>query len=81
MKMKQLLVTNWSFMRWLRLGIGLFLVIQAFRMHDSITGFFGAFFLFQAISNTGCCGVNGCATPTPGKNNGEKKEIEFEEIK
>lgn len=75
----QTLLNNWHFMRWLRLVLGLFFMVQAVYFMDPIPGFAGAFFLFQALTNSGCCGVNSCATPVNNKSN--PKEITFEEIK
>ncbi len=60
---KETLFTGWHFMRWLRLGVGIFIGIQAIQMHHPISGFIAAFFLFQALTNTGCCGVNNCSVP------------------
>lgn len=79
---KQTLFTGWHFMRWLRLGLGIFMAIQAIEMHDTFSGFIAAFFLFQAVTNTGCCGSNGCATPrTPVRTKEISDDINFEEIK
>jgi hypothetical protein len=61
--MKQLLLTNWHTMRWLRLAIGLFLIQQALQSHEILLGFMAVFFLFQAVFNTGC-GLNGCNVPS-----------------
>lgn len=62
--MKQLLLTNWYFMRWLRLIIGIGISIHAVQIHDILSGMLAAFLLLQAILNTGCCGTNGCDLPT-----------------
>lgn len=78
---KKLLLSNWHFMRILRLGTGIFFAINAIKTHDSISGIISAFLLFQAITNTGCCGATGCSTPTAKKNTENSKEIEYEEIK
>ncbi len=78
---KVTLLYNWHFMRVLRLGLGIFIIIQAIKTHDAFSGLIAAFFLFQAVTNTGCCGSKGCSTSDP-KNNSDKVEnIEFEEIK
>jgi hypothetical protein len=37
--------------------------------------------LFQAITNTGCCGSNGCAVPTKKSKTDTVEEVEYEEIK
>jgi hypothetical protein len=78
---KQTLLTGWHFMRWLRLGLGLFIAIQAVKTHDTISGFIAAFFLFQAVTNTGCCGANSCTMPTTKKDNDTIEDVEFIEIK
>jgi hypothetical protein len=79
---KEMLLTNWHVMRWLRLGMGLYATTVAFQMHDPLSGIIAAIFLFQAITNTGCCGTNGCAVPTSTKKNLDKiEEVEFEELK
>lgn len=77
----QTLFTGWNFMRWLRLGLGLFIAIQAIQTHDSLSGFIAAFFLFQVATNTGCCGASGCAVPLTKNKSDEIEEVEFEEVK
>ncbi|MEC4048797.1 hypothetical protein OX284_005095 [Flavobacterium sp. SUN046] len=60
--MKNVVFTNWHIMRYLRLGIALFLFYQAYETHEWFFIVFGAFFLLQALLNIGCgpnsCGVN-----------------------
>jgi hypothetical protein len=56
------LVTNWHFMRWLRLALALYLFEQAYQTHEYFLVVFGGFFLLQAIFNWGC-GPNGCSLP------------------
>jgi len=78
---KQTLFTNWHFMRWLRLGAGIFIAVLAFRHHDSLSGLVAAFFLFQAVTNTGCCGAGGCSVPTIKTQADKEQDGEFEEVK
>lgn len=54
---------NWDLMRVLRLVIGAVLIIQAIYMRDWMPGLIGAFFFYQAVSNTGCCGSGSCSVP------------------
>ncbi len=77
----QTLFTGWHFLRWLRLGLGIFIAIQAIQNHDTLSGLIAGFFLFQAITNTGCCGVNNCATPVSKNKPDTIEDIEFEEVK
>jgi hypothetical protein len=77
----EVLLKNWHFVRWLRLVLGLFLICQSFQSKDQIMGFFGAFLLFQAATNTGF-GPSGCTpTFTNDKEVDVSKEPEFEVIK
>lgn len=78
---KQTLFTNWHAMRWVRLGFGLFLAVQAIQLFDVFSGVVSAFFLFQAATNTGCCGAAGCATtPTATAKTNSADDIQFEEL-
>ncbi len=76
----QNLFTNWHFMRWLRLGLGFFVAVQAIQHLDALAGLIAFFFLFQAVTNTGCCGASGCAAPTSSKKDIKTEDVEFEEV-
>lgn len=78
---KETLFNNWNFMRFLRLGLGIYIAIQAVETLSILSGIVAVFFLFQAITNTGCCGSNGCAVPLKKGNSDKTEEVEFEEIK
>jgi len=77
------LLSNWHFMRLLRMAIGLFLVWQMVQRPDIFTGLVAGVFMFQAITNTGCCGASGCSVPETGNKTASRlnKEIEYEDIK
>lgn len=62
-KTKETLLTNWHPLRWFALGAGLFFLLQAVLHWDWLTGLFGGFFLFQALTNTGCLGGQSCTVP------------------
>jgi hypothetical protein len=69
-------------MRWIRLLFGVLIGAQALVVKDGWMGLLSVFFLFQAFSNTGCCGTTSCAPSY--KNNTKKQttdEIIYEEIK
>lgn len=74
------LVNNWNAIRLIRLALSVIIIVQAVQIHDALFGFLGAFFMYQALSNTGCCGVNGCA-PTISKSTEQSEEVEFTGIK
>lgn len=78
---KETLFQNWNFMRLLRLVLGIYIAVQAIETLSILSGVVAVFFLFQAVTNIGCCGSNGCAVPTKNSNSDKTEEIEFEEIK
>lgn len=79
---KSTLFTNWHLVRILRLVFGVFVLVQAVTMRDALAGMISALFLYQAITNTGCCGASGCTVPTTSVNKDQKiEEVEYEEIK
>ena len=78
---KETLFTGWHFMRWLRLGLGVVIAFQAIQSSDAFSGFIAAFFLFQAIANTGCCVGSNCTVPRTNKKVEEINEIQFSEVK
>lgn len=80
--MKELIFnTPWNWMRWLRLILGIALIVSLIKNADKLAGLFGFIFLYQALFNVGC-GAGNCTVPS--KNSKPSKntvEIEFEEIK
>jgi len=62
--MRTILLTNWHFMRFIRLAIGIILLVQAFTAHDYVPGAIALFFLYQAIANAGCGGSGACIVPS-----------------
>jgi hypothetical protein len=76
----QTLLTDWNFMRFVRLGLGVYIGIQAYQTQSIISSLLAAFLLYQVITNTGCCGTNGCAIPTKKNNTDTTEDVEFEEI-
>jgi hypothetical protein len=82
----QTLTTNWHFARFLRLGFALWIGYNAITSHQPIFFLLAGFFAFQALTNTGCCGANGCAAPskaTPTEEHSSENPIEitYEEVK
>ena len=57
------LSTGWHVMRWLRLGLALFVAYQAIVHHDALAGVVSVLFFIQVITNRGCCGATHCADP------------------
>lgn len=78
---KETIFNNWNFMRWLRLGLGIYIAFQAIETISIFLGVVAAFFIFQAIVNIGCCGTNGCALPIKKSGSSRSEETGTEEIK
>jgi len=77
---KQRLLTNWHLMRIVRLGLGMMMLVMGWQSRDWAIGLFSIFFLYQAATDTGCCGSRGCAQG--GRNyEGQTETVEYEEIK
>ena len=77
--MKQTILSNWTFMRFLRLGIGIAILVQAVIAKDILFAFAGILFTAMPVFNIGCCGTNGCYTPAK-KNTEPTKDITYEEV-
>lgn len=84
LKNKEIIFSKWHTMRWVALTIGIFLAVMAVWYQEALTALFSVFFLFQAITNTGCMVSQSCGIDQNRNlsNNPEKEpEIHFTEIK
>lgn len=83
--LKQRLFTNWHLVRIMRLGIGMMLLVAGIQNKDWAMGLFSLFFLYQAVTDTGCCGTKGYCPPAvkrnPNATSIQTDQIEYEEIK
>ncbi len=79
-RLKNMILSDWHLMRVVRLVFGIFFVIQAFVMKDWLVGVVGAWFSYQAITNTGCCGTS-CATTPVSYSKEKTNDITYEEVK
>ena len=77
--MKQAIFSNWNFMRFLRLVLGIFIIVQSVIVKDWAMGLLGLAFTAMPVFNIGCCGVNGCATPVK-KSTETTKDVTYEEV-
>jgi len=59
---KQRLVSGWSLMRIIRLGLGIIVIGEAWKSSEILFGLLGGILLAQALLNAGCCGASGCDT-------------------
>ena len=77
--MKQTILTNWTFVRILRLLLGLGIIVQAVIVKDAFLGASGLLFSSMAVFNVVCCGIGGCAT-TPKKPSKTIYDTTYEEV-
>lgn len=54
------ILTNWNFLRILRLVLGGVILVQGIMAKDFVSILFGVFFAGTAVVNVGCCG-SGCS--------------------
>lgn len=75
------ILKNWSFMRFLRLGVGLWMAYTAILDRQPVIGLMAVMFLIQALFNMGCVG-GACNLPTTKETITSKPEnVNFEEVK
>ena len=83
--LKQRIFTNWHLVRIMKLGIGIMLMVAGIQNKEWAIGLFSLLFIYQAITDTGCCGTKGYCPPSAKRNHNaapiQNKEIEYEEIK
>ncbi len=77
--MKQVLSGNWNFMRFIRLALGIAIIVQSIIAKEWMMGILGVLFTAMPVFNIGCCAVGGCATPSK-KNVESTKDITYEEV-
>jgi len=79
--MWRIMKTNWSFMRILRLLVGIIALWQAILMKDYLLGATGIMLLIMSAFNIGCCGAGGCSINLPrSRSAGNQKEITYETV-
>jgi len=78
---KQRLFSGWHFMRLLRLGLGVCMLVMAIQGKDIAIGLFSSFFIYTALAGVGCCGANGCYVPENNIAESRAKDVDYEEVK
>ena len=77
--MKQTIISNWTAIRFLRLGMGIAILVQAVIAKDILFAILGLAFTAMPVFNIGCCGMQGCYLPK-GKDQHTTKDITYEEV-
>lgn len=73
------LFTNWHPMRWVALTFGLVLGYNWLVHSAALSGALSIFFLFQAVTNTGC--MAGQCAPKAVDTDDQIEDVEYEEVK
>jgi hypothetical protein len=71
--------SNWNFMRWMRLGLGIAIIGQSIAAREFSMIIIGGLFAGMALLNIGCCGAGACAAPLR-KTSSPAKETAYEEV-
>lgn len=73
-------LSNWNFMRVLRLALGIYIIVQGFVDNQWLFVVLGGLFSLMPLLNIGCCGASGCNTPVR-KSNKKLEDISYEEVR
>lgn len=77
--MKKIL-SNWHFMRIVRVVLAVAILIQSWYAKDSTTAALGILLLTMGVFDIGCCGTGACYTPLKKSNSINNKESRYEEV-
>ena len=72
------ILQGWNFMRILRLGLGIAILVQGIVAKETMTMVLGVIFGGMALANIGCCGTSGCAINNRSTN--KTQTIDYEEL-
>lgn len=73
------LTQNWGLMRIIRLLIGGYALIEAYRGNDALMAMLGFVLVGMAVLNAGC-GAQGCGVPMNKTTSKETDEVSYEEV-
>jgi len=65
--MKHFFLSNWNFMRFFRLVVGIFIMAHGFTTGLWILVAMGGFFALMPLLNIGCCATGTCNVPATKK--------------
>ena len=77
--MKKTLFNQWNFMRFIRLGIGIAIMVQAIQAENMAMFVLGLLFTAMPLFNIGCCSMDGCK-PVPINPSTTPNNYTFEEV-
>jgi hypothetical protein len=73
------LTQNWGIMRIIRLVIGGYALLEAYRGNDTLMAMLGLVLVGMALLNAGC-GAQGCGVPMNKSTSKETEEVSYEEV-
>ncbi|MFM7839973.1 MAG: hypothetical protein ACKO6K_10420, partial [Chitinophagaceae bacterium] len=76
----KVLLRNWSFVRFLRLGLGLIILIQGIILSDLFYAGAGLLLSAFVVLNVACCGMGACAMPDTRRSQSSAQTISYEEV-
>lgn len=79
----QTIRSDWNVMRIIRLGMGIFILVQAWQVRDYTFAVAGGLFSVLALLNLGCCATGNCGYQAPRSNTSQPnaaKEPIYEEV-
>lgn len=79
--LKNRLLMDWHTTRWVALGLGTILGLNWLFNSAPISGFLALFFLYQAVTNTGCLAGQCVPVSMDEERQSGSKEIDYKEIK
>jgi hypothetical protein len=74
------ILRSWDAMRIFRMTMGIIALGQAIYIGEFLIGVAGAFLIFMALANIGCCGAGGCGFSTIKKPGNSAEDISFEVV-
>ena len=76
------MIRGWHLIRFVRLGLGLVILVQSITTKDMMLAFLGGLIVFTALANVGCCGSNGCGIINQStKTKNTISDTEYEEVR
>jgi len=77
--MKSVIFDKWNFKRFVRLVLGVSIIVQSVLVKDWGIAAIGVLFTSMPIFNIGCCANGGCSVP-PKYNKSKTEDITYEEV-
>lgn len=78
--MRNNILYNWSLSRVLRLGLGIFIIVEGIQTDMWMLIALGALFSLMPLLNIGCCATGNCNIVPPNKAS-ESADVVYEEVK